>query len=158
MHRMKKFKSPKVSTVIGVGTEIEGDLQFTEGLHLDGTVKGNVTGDPETNSTITVSERGRIEGDLRVDNLILNGTVVGDVYVNGRAELASAARVTGTVYYRLLEMAMGAEVNGQLVHTDDQEPRMLGYEGADSPTPGAAQERSAEKSAAAAKEAAEANT
>lgn len=130
MPRMKRFKPPKVSTVIGIGTEIQGDLHFTEGLHLDGAVKGNVTGDPETHSTITVSEQGLIEGDVRVDNLILNGTVIGDVYVNGRAELASAARVTGTVYYRLLEMAMGAEVNGQLVHTEEQEPRMLGHDGA----------------------------
>jgi cytoskeletal protein CcmA (bactofilin family) len=129
MPRIKKFKSPKVSTVIGTGTEIQGDLHFTEGLHLDGAVKGNVTGDPETHSTITVSEQGLIEGDVRVDNLILNGTVIGDVYVNERAELASAARVTGTVYYRLLEMAMGAEVNGQLVHTEEQEPRMLGHDG-----------------------------
>ncbi len=129
MSRMKRFKPPKVSTVIGKGTEIQGNLSFTEGLHLDGVIKGNVTGDSDSSSTITVSEPGLIEGDVRVDNLILNGTVVGDVYVNGRAELASAARVTGTVYYRLLEMAMGAEVNGQLVHTDEQEPRMIGYDG-----------------------------
>jgi cytoskeletal protein CcmA (bactofilin family) len=126
---MKKFRPPKVSTVIGKGTEIRGDLVFVEGLHLDGAIRGNVSGETEGNSTITVSEQGLIEGDVRVDNLILNGTVVGDVYVKERAELASAARVSGTVYYRLLEMAMGAEVNGQLVHSEDEDPRMLGYDG-----------------------------
>jgi cytoskeletal protein CcmA (bactofilin family) len=130
---MKRFKPPKVSTVIGKGTEVHGDLTFTAGLHLDGAVTGNVTGSPDSDSTIIVSEQGLIEGDVRVDNLILNGTVVGDVYVHGRAELASAARVTGTVYYRLLEMAMGAEVNGQLVHTEEQEPRQLGFDGAKEP-------------------------
>lgn len=129
MSRMKKFRPPKVSTVIGKGTEIRGDLAFVEGLHLDGVVKGNVTGDPEGNSTITVSEQGLIEGDVRVDHLILNGSVVGDVYVKERAELASAARVSGTVYYRLLEMAMGAEVNGQLVHSEEEDPRRLSYDG-----------------------------
>jgi len=128
MARLKRFKPPKVSTVIGRGTEVTGDIQFDGGLHLDGLVRGNVTGARDNHSTLTVSEQGTIEGDVRVDNLILNGAVVGDVYADERVELASEARVTGTVYYRLLEMAMGAEVNGQLVHTEEQEPRMIGYE------------------------------
>jgi cytoskeletal protein CcmA (bactofilin family) len=118
-----------VSTVVGQGTEITGDVAFSGGLHLDGKIRGKVTGDTDSGSTLTVSEQGTVEGDVRVENLILNGSVVGDVYANGRVELASNARVTGTVYYRLLEMAMGAEVNGQLVHSEEQEPRMLGYDG-----------------------------
>lgn len=136
MARLRRFKPPKVTTVIGQGTVINGDVLFRGGLHLDGSVKGNVSGEEDSNSTLTVSEQGTVEGDVRVDNLILNGSVVGDVYANERVELAPAARVTGTVYYRLLEMAMGAEVNGQLVHSEDLEPRMLGYDGVPgAPTP-----------------------
>lgn len=122
MARGRRFKAPKVSTVIGQGTVITGDVEFTGGLHLDGTVKGKVSGDSESRSTLTVSELGAVEGDVRVENLILNGTVIGDVYANERVELATNARVSGTVYYRLLEMAMGAEVNGQLVHTEEGVP------------------------------------
>lgn len=130
MARLKRFKPPKVSTVIGQGTVISGDVEFSGGLHLDGAVKGNVLGDDDSRATLTVSEQGRVEGDVRVENLILNGMVVGDVFATERAELAANARVTGTVYYRLLEMAMGAEVNGKLVHTDEQEePRQLEYDG-----------------------------
>ena len=139
MARGKRFKAPKVSTVVGQGTVITGDVGFSGGLHLDGSIKGNVSGDADNNSTLTVSEQGAVEGDVRVENLILNGAVVGDVYANGRVELASNARVTGTVYYRLLEMAMGAEVNGQLVHSEDEEPRMLGYDGDDKPETSEAQ-------------------
>ena len=128
MARARRFKAPKVSTVIGKGTTVTGDLAFAGGLHLDGTIKGKVTGEADSRSTLTVSEQGAVEGDVRVDNLILNGVVIGDVYANERAELATNARVTGTVYYRLLEMAMGAEVNGQLVHSEE-EPRMIGYDG-----------------------------
>lgn len=131
MARAKRLKAPKVATVIGQGTVITGDVGFAGGLHLDGAIKGNVSGEAESNSTLTVSEQGSVEGDVRIENLILNGTVVGDVYADGRVELASNARVTGTVYYRLLEMAMGAEVNGQLVHSDGEEQRMLGYDGDD---------------------------
>ena len=125
MARLRRFKPPKVSTVIGQGTVITGDLQFSGGLHLDGEVKGNVKGDGETRATLTISEQGRVEGDVRVENLILNGHIVGDVYASERVELAANARVSGTVYYRLLEMAMGAEVNGQLVHTEEDEPGRL---------------------------------
>lgn len=119
MARLRKFKPPKVSTVIGEGTRVTGDLHFSGGLHLDGSVIGNVGADGGAHTTLTISELGRIEGDVRVDNLILNGTIVGDVYASERVELASKARVTGTVHYRLLEMAMGAEVNGQLVHCEE---------------------------------------
>lgn len=120
MARMRKFKPPKVSTVIGQGTRLVGDLHFAGGLHLDGAVQGNVSADAGSHATLTVSEQGSIEGDVRVDNLILNGTIVGDVFASRRVELASQARVTGTVHYHLLEMAMGAEVNGQLVHSEEQ--------------------------------------
>jgi len=125
--RSKKFKASKIATVIGHGTEIKGNLSFAGGLHLDGVITGDLTTNHDDAATLTVSEHGAVEGDVRVPNVILNGTVVGDVYASNRVELASKARVTGTVYYSRLEMAMGAEVNGQLKHVNESEPRMLGY-------------------------------
>ena len=125
---MKKTRMPKVSTVVGKETEILGDLNFSGGLHVDGCIKGNLTSVADTPSLLMISETGRVEGEVRVANLVLNGTVVGDVYVAQRLELASEARITGTVHYSLLEMAMGAEVNGRLVHSDEAEPKRLGYQ------------------------------
>lgn len=129
MGRLKRFKAAKIATVIGIGTTVKGDLQFSGGLHVDGSVHGNVIAEQDERSTLILSEQGLIEGDVRVPNIILNGKVVGDVYASQRVELASDARVTGTLYYKALEMAMGAEVNGQLVFTEEQEPRRLVYEG-----------------------------
>ena len=119
---MKKFRTPKISTVIGEGTQVNGDLVFRGGLHLDGTVKGDISADEGQDVTLTVSEKGEVFGDVRVSHLVLNGRVVGDVFVTGRVELAPQAKVTGSLYYNLLEMAMGAEVNGQLIHTDGDLP------------------------------------
>ena len=134
MGRLKKFKAPKIATVIGNGTAVKGDLQFSGGLHVDGSVHDNVVADQDERSTLILSEQGLIEGDVRVPNLILNGKVVGDVYASQRVELASNARVVGTLYYKALEMAMGAEVNGQLVFTEEQqEARRLVYEGSGEP-------------------------
>ena len=121
MARQKRFKAPKVSTVIGQGTCLSGDLTFDGGLHLDGDIKGNLTTGKDGDTTLIVSEKGSIEGDVHVNCLILNGRIVGDVYATDRVELASEARVTGTVHYRMLEMAMGAEVNGQLVRMAEQD-------------------------------------
>jgi len=112
----KKSGCSGIDTVIGAQTRLEGDIHFSGGLHIDGVVKGNLDAEPGTETVLTVSEQGRIEGDVRVPNLVLNGAVQGDVYVSERVELASHAKVTGNVYYNLIEMAMGAEVNGNLVH------------------------------------------
>jgi cytoskeletal protein CcmA (bactofilin family) len=136
MARFKKFRAPKISTVIGQHTEIQGDLSFSGGLHVDGTIRGNVTAELDSTSALTLSEAGQVVGDVMVPNVIINGKVKGDVYASERVELAPNARVIGTVYYRLLEMAMGAEVNGQLVHREEEALRMLGYDSPPEPLAG----------------------
>ncbi len=125
-----KSKATKIATVIGDGTEISGNIMFSGGLHVDGRIKGNVRAEPDSTSALTLSEKGVIDGDIHVPNVIVNGEVNGDVYGGHRVELAPKARVTGTVYYNLLEMAMGASVNGQLIHAEEPQ-RRIGYDGGD---------------------------
>lgn len=119
-------QNSQIDSLIGSGTEIHGDVHFKDGLHIDGVVKGSVVAEGES-SMLTMSADGRIEGEVHVHNLVLNGEVVGDVHASEHIELAPDARVTGNVYYNLIEMAMGAEVNGNLVHKVDtaasEEPR-----------------------------------
>jgi cytoskeletal protein CcmA (bactofilin family) len=112
----KKSNSNKVHTLVGNDTEIRGDINFDGGLFIDGTVVGNVEAKPGTASILNLSDKGTIEGQVKVPHIVLNGTVIGDVYASERIELAAKARVTGNVYYNLIEMAIGAEINGQLVH------------------------------------------
>ncbi len=114
--KRKKIKPARIDSLIGQQTLLSGNLHFTGGLHIDGTVKGNVVAEEGSASVLTISEHGTIEGEVRVPNVIVNGTVNGDVYALEHIELAANARITGNVYYRLIEMAMGAEVNGSLVH------------------------------------------
>lgn len=120
MKRKRRFRPPRFTTVVGKDTVIRGDVIFGGGLHLDGQVEGNVMArEEDTRATLTVSDEGRIKGDVHVANVILNGTVHGDVHATERVELAEQARVTGRVHYRMLEMAMGAEVNGELIRIED---------------------------------------
>ena len=145
----KKFRSPKISTVVGSGTEVRGNLQFSDGLHVDGVIKGDVLSDPEDQfATLTLSEMGTIEGNVKVANVMLNGTVVGDVFASNRVELAPRARITGTLTYALLEMSMGAEVNGKLIHAAEEEPRKLEFDGSKKPTDAAAVKSQGQKESA----------
>lgn len=120
-----KAKSNKIDTLIGQNSELVGDISFSGGLHIDGVVKGNIYADQDSGSTLSVSERGFIEGDVQVPNIVLNGAVNGDVHAAEHIELAEKARVTGNVYYKLIEMVRGAEVNGSLVHRNEAKQSYL---------------------------------
>jgi len=120
MFGQKKRRPTRVDSVIGQQTQIVGDITFAGGLHVDGAVRGNVSAKADEKATLTVSERGSIEGEVKVPYVILNGVVKGDVHASDRVELAANARVEGDVHYRMIEMAMGAEVNGKLVRIADE--------------------------------------
>lgn len=114
--KKKNLASTRIDTLIGQGTVIEGNLVFSGGLHVDGKVIGNVVAEAGSEALLILSEFGHIEGEVKVPNMVLNGEIVGDVFASVRVELAPKSRVNGSVYYNLIEMAIGAEVNGGLVH------------------------------------------
>ena len=114
-----------VETLVGANTRISGDLHFSGGCHVDGTVNGSVTADPDSKSALSISEEGNIDGGVTVPYVVLNGIVRGDVFANQRVELGPTARVIGNVYYNLIEMAIGAEINGKLVHQPEGQVPLL---------------------------------
>jgi len=119
--KKKKYSSAKIDTLIAKSTTINGDLVFSGGLHIDGKVVGNVIAEEGSLAVLSLSENGSIEGEVKVPNMVLNGKIVGDVFGSNRVELASKSRINGSVYYNLIEMAIGAEVNGGLVHSPNVE-------------------------------------
>ena len=125
----KKRRVTRIDTLIAQDSEIQGDIRFTGGLHIDGTIKGNVIAENDGSSMLSLSECGTIEGEVTVPYVILNGAVMGDVHSSEHVELAYMTRVTGNVYYNLLEMAIGAEVNGKLVHSHEaaESPLAIGH-------------------------------
>ena len=110
-----------VETLIGAQTSIRGDVNFKGGLHIDGMVTGALLAEPGSDAVLVLSENGTIEGEVRAPHVVINGNMRGDIVASERIELASQARVQGNIYYKLLEMAAGAQVNGQIVR--EEEPR-----------------------------------
>jgi cytoskeletal protein CcmA (bactofilin family) len=106
-------------TILSNKTEMIGDIKVVGGLHVDGVVKGNILAEEGSNAVVRISEKGLVEGEIRAPKIIINGTVKGDVFSSDHIELAQKASVTGDVHYVMMEMVMGAKVNGKLLHRAD---------------------------------------
>ncbi len=111
----KETLSGRVDTLISDAARIVGDVGFTGGLHLDGKINGNVASEPGNNATLWISEKGLIEGNIDVPNVILNGIVRGDVSARDKLVLGPKASISGNVSYGIMEMAQGAQVAGRLM-------------------------------------------
>jgi cytoskeletal protein CcmA (bactofilin family) len=115
------FGSSSSTTLISRDVEIVGDINFTGNLDIEGVVKGNIVArSGGKDAVVRIVDRGRVEGEIRAPSVIVNGEIIGDVHSTKHLELASKARVKGNVHYTLVEMAIGAEVNGGFKHTAEQ--------------------------------------
>lgn len=112
----------RIDTLVGADTRIEGDLHFSGGLRVDGAIRGDVTEQNSTPSTLIISEHGRVEGAVTAAKVVLNGKVIGTVKSSHFIELQTKARVTGDLYYKSLEMHTGAVIEGKLVYMGDNAP------------------------------------
>ena len=114
-----KSATTNIDTMIGESTEVTGNLVFSGGLLIEGKVLGNISSVKDDASAVLILNiDGFIEGDISVPNVVINGSVNGDIHVTGRAELAEGARIHGNVYYSVIEIASGAKINGSLVNED----------------------------------------
>src|SRR6202050_3008157 len=116
MFKPKPNKKAEIDTLIGAKTRINGDVEFVGGFHLDGHINGNVKSELNSGATLSVSEQGCIEGSVVVTNIVLNGIVKGDIEASDRVEMGPKGRVLGSVHYTTIETAVGAQINGKLIH------------------------------------------
>lgn len=108
----------RIDSLIGAGTRIEGSVNFTGGLRIDGEVKGSIlAAEGASSSMLVLSEHARIEGAVNVAHLVTNGTVVGPVVVTQSLEMQSKAQILGDVEYAVIEMHQGAVIEGRLLHS-----------------------------------------
>lgn len=112
-----------LTTLIAPGTVIRGDVSFSGAMYVQGRIEGTLSAEGD-NASLTLSDEGAVAGEIRAPRIVLNGQVKGDVHASERLELAEAARIEGNIYYKVLEMAAGAQINGKMVHQAEQ-PRRL---------------------------------
>ncbi len=109
------------TTLVSRDTTINGDLHFSGNLEIEGQVKGSVIAEAGKESMVRVVQAGHVEGEIRAPIVMINGTVEGIVYAARHLELAPCARISGDVYYSIVEMAAGAEINGRMLHWSEPE-------------------------------------
>lgn len=116
-HKTPRHGGHAVETLVGPRAVIRGDVSFSGGLYVEGTIHGKVTGE-DAGAVITLAETGRIEGEVHAPVVVINGHMQGDVHAAERVELAANARVQGNIHYKVVEMAAGATITGRLIHAD----------------------------------------
>lgn len=122
MFKRRETPAP-VETLIGKSVSVQGDIEFSGGLHIDGRITGSVRAIAGAPAALSVSEHGVIEGSVAAPSVVLNGRVHGDIVSSDRVSLGAKARVRGNVQYGVIEMALGAEISGKLVsHTKPPVP------------------------------------
>ncbi len=114
--KTSKPNNGRIDSLIGAGTVIHGNVSFSGGLRVDGEIHGNVSASGDQPGTLVVSEHARIEGEVNVSHLVINGSIVGPVHSSEFLELQPQARVMGDVEYCSIEIHLGAIVQGRLVH------------------------------------------
>lgn len=117
-HRKHSTPQKRIDSLIGAGTVVSGDVTFTGGLRIDGRVQGNVVAANGEPSTLVISEQAKIDGEIRVSHMVINGTVNGPLVAIDYLELQPKARIIGDVTYKTLEMHVGAVVQGRLNHAE----------------------------------------
>ena len=121
--RKSSFGSTGNTTLVSRETVIVGDVHFSGNLDIEGLVQGNIIAQSDKDAHVRVVHEGRVEGDIRAPTVVINGSVEGDVYSSSHLELASKASVHGNVFYTLVEMSAGSEVNGSLKHISEPSER-----------------------------------
>ena len=116
-----KKKQPPIKSLIAEGTAIEGNLKFSDGLRVDGTVIGEIRAKEGSPSILVISEFATVTGLIHADHVIINGHVRGPVHASELLELQPKAKIEGDVAYKALEMHQGAVIFGQLRSTAHQE-------------------------------------
>jgi cytoskeletal protein CcmA (bactofilin family) len=106
------------TTYIASGSKISGNLSG-EGAYV---FCGVVEGDCQIKGPVTLAEGGRWKGTLRATDVVIAGTVDGDVVAVNRVEIAGTARVAGSLAGASIAVAEGAVIEGEIKVTSGNAP------------------------------------
>jgi len=124
-----KTESDKGVTLIAKNAKLEGEITFDNELYVYGRINGNVRAGGDK-ATLVIGEQGRVEGDVRVPVVVINGEFEGTVFAS-KVVLAEKARVSCNLCYKRIEMRIGACMDGQLAQQDKAGAEVHAFPSAD---------------------------
>jgi cytoskeletal protein CcmA (bactofilin family) len=116
----REILDSKIAGLIDQGTELKGDLTFKGAFRIEGHFKGTINSD----SLLIIGERGKVEADVKVGQVVINGEIRGNVQASERVEIHSKGRVYGTIQTPKLVVEEGAylEANCQTLEAASPKP------------------------------------
>lgn len=114
----KEILDSKLAGLIDQGTELRGDLTFKGSFRIEGYFKGTVTSD----SLLIIGERGKVEADIKVGQIVINGEIKGNIQASDKVEVHSKGRVFGTIQSPRLIVEEGAFLEANCHTTDKAAP------------------------------------
>ncbi len=115
----RPFRSPGRGsgdvTLIARGATVEGTISFEGALEIEGCVDGDVRAHGDERAVVRVLPGGHVRGNVSAPQVVIDGTVTGNVQSSDHVELARHAVIDGDVCYNLLEISSGAQINGRLL-------------------------------------------
>ena len=99
------------TALLGSGTEYQGQLNFKGTIRIDGRFTGVICSEGK----LILGKDANIEGTITVSELVVHGTLNGEIQVGKRTILYQTAKVSGTLSTSLLAMEEGALLQGELL-------------------------------------------
>lgn len=109
----------KFESIVGASLKVQGDLVISKSLRIDGTVHGNILQAEGASATVAIASGASVIGNVAVHDVIVSGTLKGNITSPGRVELIDTAKVEGDVTYGSIGVAVGARIMGQLKQIDE---------------------------------------
>jgi cytoskeletal protein CcmA (bactofilin family) len=101
-------------SIIGAGMTVQGDLDASGVVKIEGTVDGNV----RAAAQVLVAKGGSVRGDVETTEAVVGGTVSGAIRARERVEIQAGASVYGDITTRRIAVAEGGTLNG-LIRMDE---------------------------------------
>ena len=105
------MKPAEGSTVIGKSVVVRGDISGQEDLYLDCDIEGAIT---LSDSCLTLGPEARIVANVTVRDLVVFGSLSGNIQASGRVELRQSASVTGDIVAARLSIEESAMLKGRV--------------------------------------------
>jgi cytoskeletal protein CcmA (bactofilin family) len=106
---------------IGTGLKIRGELSGSSDLYIDGEAQGKIT---LIDSRVTVGPNGRVQADIEAREIIIEGSVQGNLKASENVRLASSSKVQGSVLTPRIGIDDGAKLRGKVEMTRAGEPKV----------------------------------
>jgi cytoskeletal protein CcmA (bactofilin family) len=117
--KFRKGTPDEILSLLGEGVEVVGDISFSNGLRVDGVVKGTI----RSEATLIIGAKGRVDAEITVKRVSINGEFRGIIHAADRVELHKEGRVYGEIYTPCLIIEAGAMFEGKCNMSEARTPR-----------------------------------